>query len=341
MAYRNTTFYPIGNQSGRGHASAKYIYRTDDTLATITTTGYFDDIKSRLSMGDEIEINFVTFTSATDDSYTELSGSSRLVVAYKDENIFHVIQVSETSSILFGIIPDISTAGTAIGGGAATDGNLDIVLKSGGEVVYITTILNGVITVGDAVITTGNQTTSTAFENGAVTIANAGSAIGDIDTGEPQALNHMEVGQTIRFVSDGGSTDVASLIVIAEVQDELHQHIYLTTFIANISAGSSNANDGSVVMPVNGTIVSINVINYADITNANAVLTTSIGNEAGETAITNGVLTVIADAGAKDVYTVYPTALNTASIGEYLTVSSDGGSTNASKATVMFDIELT
>jgi len=337
MAYRNSTFYPVGNQSGRGHASAKYVYRTDDTLATITATGYFDDIKSRLSVSDEIEVQFVTFTSTTDDSYTESSGSTRLVVAYKDENIFHIISVSDTSSLIFGTIPDISTAGTAIGGGAATDGNLDIILKSGGEISHITTILGGVITGGDAVITPGNQTTSATFVNGVVTIENAGSAIGDIDTGSPQSLNHMEAGDTVRFVSDGGSTDAAPAYVIAEIQDELHQHIYLTTVIPNISAVGSA---GSVVMPVAGKIVSVNVINYADVTGANAVLTTSIGNTGGETAITGGVLTVVADAGAKVAYTSYPTALNTASIGEYLTVSSDGGSTNTSTSTVMFDISL-
>ena len=338
MAFRNSTFYPIGNQSGRSHAPAKYIYRTDDSIATIVSADYFNDIRSKLSEGDEIEVQFVIFVSETDDSYTEVTGGSKVIVAYNRGNIIHVMEVSNTSSLLFGTIPDISTAGTAIGGGAATDGNLDLVVQSGGEIVRIMTILGGAITGGDAVITPGNQTTNTTFANGTITIANAGSAIGDMDTGLPKGLSHMQPGQTMRLVSDGGSTNSVPVYVMCEIQDELHQHIYLTTVIPNISTAASA---GSVVMPVEGTIVSVNVINYADVTNANAVLTTSIGTGAGETAITGGVLTVIADAGAKDVYTVYPTAANIASIGDYLTVSSDGGSTNACPATVMFDILLT
>ena len=107
MAFRNSTFYPLGNQSGRDHAPAKYVYRTDDALATVVATDYFSSIKNKLSMGDEIEVQFVTFTSATDDTYTALQGKAKLVVAYKGNDLMHVLRLKDTEYALFGTMTDL------------------------------------------------------------------------------------------------------------------------------------------------------------------------------------------------------------------------------------------
>lgn len=219
MAYRNSTFYPVGNQSGRDHAPAKYIYRTDDTLAAITATDYFSDIKSRLSMGDEIEVQFVIFTSATDDNYTELQGKAKLVVAYKGNDLMHIIRLKDSEYALFGTMTDISTAGGALGA-AATDGNLDVISSVAGVVTSYVTVLGGAITAADGVLSSGNDDQTQAFTGGALTVANAASAKGDVDTSSAVTLNGaVAAGETVRLISTGASTGVQELycmIIVTE-----------------------------------------------------------------------------------------------------------------------------
>lgn len=211
MAYKNSTFNPLGNQSGRGHAPAKYIYRTDDTLAAITATGYFDEIKSRLSMGDQIEVQFVTFTSATDDSYTALQGKAKLIVAYKGNDLMHILRLKDHQYALFGTMTDVSTAGGVLGA-AATDGNVDVISSVAGTVSSYVTILGGVITVANAVISAGNDTDTQAFTGGATTITQAGSAKGDVDTSTAVTANAgVDAGDVVRLISSGASTGVQEL----------------------------------------------------------------------------------------------------------------------------------
>lgn len=219
MAYRNSTFYPIGNQSGRTHATAKYVYRTDDTLAEVTATGYFDSIKGKLSMGDEIEVQFVTFVSATDDNYTMSGGSAKLLVAYNLNDILHVIRLKETEVAMFATMADVSTAGGALNA-AATDGNADFTAGVAGTVTSYVTILGGAITVANAAITSGNATDNQAFTGGAATIAYAGSAKGDVDASSAvTADGDFVAGDVVRLISDGGSTTAQPLycILIATV----------------------------------------------------------------------------------------------------------------------------
>lgn len=219
MTYRNSTFYPIGNQSGRDHTPAKYIYRTDDTLAVVTATDYFSDIKSRLSMGDEIEVQFVTFVSATDDTYTALQGKAKLVVAYKGNELMHIIRLKDSEYALFGTMTDISTAGGALGA-AATDGNVDILSSVAGTVTSYVTVLGGAITGADGVLSSGNDTQSQAFTGGALTVANAASAKGDVDTSSAVTLNGgLAVGETLRLISTGASTGVQELFCMVIVTE--------------------------------------------------------------------------------------------------------------------------
>lgn len=219
MAYRNSTFYPIGNQSGRDHAPAKYVYRTDDTLTAVTATDYFVTIKGKLSMGDEIEVQFVDFTSATDDSFTSLQGKAKLVVAYKGNDLMHIIRLKDSEYALFGTMTDISTAGGALGA-AATDGNLDVVSSVAGVVTSYVTVLGGAITAADGVLSSGNDDQTQAFTGGALTVANAASAKGDVDTSTAVTLNGaVAAGETVRLISTGASTGVQELycmIIVTE-----------------------------------------------------------------------------------------------------------------------------
>lgn len=219
MAFRNSTFYPLGNQSGRDHAPAKYVYRTDDALATVVATDYFSSIKNKLSMGDEIEVQFVTFTSATDDTYTALQGKAKLVVAYKGNDLMHVLRLKDTEYALFGTMTDLSTAGGALGA-AATDGNVDVVSSVAGVVTSYVTVLGGAITVADAVLSSGNDTQTQAFTGGDLTVANAASAKGDVDASSAVTLNGgVAVGETVRLISTGASTGVQELFCMIIVTE--------------------------------------------------------------------------------------------------------------------------
>jgi hypothetical protein len=97
-------------------------------------------------------------------------------------------------------IEDISTASSTF-----------VAIPDGGKVVKILTALQGAISGADAAITF--EVGGTAMTNSAITVANSGSAAGDVDTSEPSAANRVEEGGTIEMITDGGSTGTAKLLV--------------------------------------------------------------------------------------------------------------------------------
>jgi len=106
-------------------------------------------------------------------------------------------------------VADISTASSADA----------VVAPIGGTIVRIQSTLQGAITVGDAVLTTkiGTAAAGVAITGGAITIANASSAAGDVDTATPTAANVLAEGDLISVISDGGSTDAAAAYVTFHV----------------------------------------------------------------------------------------------------------------------------
>ena len=97
-------------------------------------------------------------------------------------------------------IEDISTASSTF-----------VAIPDGGKVVKILTALQGAISGANAAITF--EVGGTAMTNSAITVANSGSAAGDVDTSEPSAANRVEEGGTIEMITDGGSTGTAKLLV--------------------------------------------------------------------------------------------------------------------------------
>jgi len=97
-------------------------------------------------------------------------------------------------------IEDISTASSTF-----------VAIPDGGKVIKILTALQGAISGADAAITF--EVGGTAMTNSAITVANSGSAAGDVDTSEPSAANRVEEGGTIEMITDGGSTGTAKLLV--------------------------------------------------------------------------------------------------------------------------------
>ncbi len=103
-------------------------------------------------------------------------------------------------------IPDISTA-SSTGYGVA---------PISGTITKVYGVLGGAITVADSVVTT--NIAGTPITNGSFTVAQSGSAAGDVDTATPTAANTVTAGQSIRAVSDGGSTDAQTEDVYFVIQ---------------------------------------------------------------------------------------------------------------------------
>lgn len=94
-----------------------------------------------------------------------------------------------------GEIADVSTASSV---------RIPIVDDMEGEVVDVTTVLGGAIATADAVITVSKGNSSI----GTVTIANASSAEGDIDSLQPTSTNRFLVaGDWLELTTNGASTN--------------------------------------------------------------------------------------------------------------------------------------
>jgi len=87
-------------------------------------------------------------------------------------------------------------------------------IPSKGRLTKVLTVLGGAITGADAVITVSVDSTSV----GTITVANASSAEGDVDTldlsdTDPDA--YADEGGWLEFATDGGSTNAVELGIVA------------------------------------------------------------------------------------------------------------------------------
>lgn len=85
-----------------------------------------------------------------------------------------------------------------------------------GKIVRAYSTIGAAITVADAVWTM--EINGTAITGVSVTVANSGSAAGDVDTGTPTAANTVNEGDTIEFVSDGASTTTCPTHFVAVIE---------------------------------------------------------------------------------------------------------------------------
>ena len=97
-------------------------------------------------------------------------------------------------------IADISTASSTF-----------VPVPDGGKIIKIITALQGAISGANAGISF--EIGGTAVTGGGITVANSGSAAGDVDTAEPTAANQVEEDGTIEMITDGGSTGAKKLNV--------------------------------------------------------------------------------------------------------------------------------
>jgi hypothetical protein len=57
MAFSRTGINPIGGQSKKGTAPQMWTYTSADSIATVNTAGYFNDMTNELSVGDVIFVH--------------------------------------------------------------------------------------------------------------------------------------------------------------------------------------------------------------------------------------------------------------------------------------------
>ena len=102
-------------------------------------------------------------------------------------------------------IPDISTASTQYIG-----------IPYAGDILKITTAIDGTIATADADITAKINTV--AVTDGVVTVAFSGSAAGDIDTATPTAANAVVEGDLLTIETDGASTNAVTCNVTVMIE---------------------------------------------------------------------------------------------------------------------------
>lgn len=79
-----------------------------------------------------------------------------------------------------------------------------------GTVTKLKTIISAAITAADAVITA--EINTVAITGISITVANAGSAAGDVDTDTATAANTLAENDKLELITDGGSTTTSILV---------------------------------------------------------------------------------------------------------------------------------
>lgn len=108
---------------------------------------------------------------------------------------------------LTGHIADVSTAGQIF---------IAIPDNCAGEVVQVSSALNGTISGADADLTP--KIGGTAMTNGTITIAQSGSAAGDVDTSRPTGARTVVPGGAVEIETDGASTGTVAVTVTIAIK---------------------------------------------------------------------------------------------------------------------------
>jgi hypothetical protein len=103
-------------------------------------------------------------------------------------------------------LADLSTASSAF-----------VVSPWRGKITRVYSVIANAITGADAVWTV--EINGTAVTGISVTVANSGSAAGDVDSDEPTGSNHfVNEGDVIEFVSDGASSTTCPTTFVAVIE---------------------------------------------------------------------------------------------------------------------------
>jgi len=108
---------------------------------------------------------------------------------------------------LTGYIADVSTAGQIC---------IAVPDHCAGTIMQVSSALNGAISGADADLTL--KINGTAVTNSTITIAQSGSAVGDVDTARPTGANLVAEGQHIEIETDGASTGTVAVTVTVAIK---------------------------------------------------------------------------------------------------------------------------
>ena len=100
-------------------------------------------------------------------------------------------------------------------GDVSAAGSVFAVPGIAGTIVKISNVIDAAITSADAGLTF--EINGTAVTGAAITIANAGSAAGDVDSSLPSALNVITASEAIEVVKDGLSSTASNGVVTFEI----------------------------------------------------------------------------------------------------------------------------
>jgi hypothetical protein len=180
------------NISGMAPGQADYVYVSDtDTRATVMGSGYFNN---------------------TDDDQN-LAVDDRVHV--RGDQGFYTLRVDTVSS---GVVTTESADGavwlTAELTDVSTASSTWLAAPFDGVIGRVKTILHGAISGADADV--GLEIGGTDVTGGQVTIANSGSAAGDVDESVATAANTVTEGQAVEVDTDGASTGAVSVTVMVE-----------------------------------------------------------------------------------------------------------------------------
>jgi len=98
----------------------------------------------------------------------------------------------------------------------STPGSVYIPVPISGTITKISSAIGAVIATADSVVT--GYIGATPITNGSLTVAYSGSAIGDVDSCSPSALNAVSAGNLITLTSDGGSTNTCPTTFVVTIQ---------------------------------------------------------------------------------------------------------------------------
>jgi hypothetical protein len=108
-------------------------------------------------------------------------------------------------AILQVAIDDISTAGSVW-----------VVSPIAGTIEKIYSVIDGAIATADCALTA--EIGGTLVTGSGITITQAGSAAGDVDSSTPSAANTVAAGEAIEIITDGASTNTVKAVITIEIK---------------------------------------------------------------------------------------------------------------------------
>lgn len=183
------TIATLGAVAGMTGTVKKHAYVSNDTKAEIETAGYFNPVADLLTKGDMIEVSgdrdgtpFVSIYVVTDPA-ADVTLTEQAAITSNPQAVLNIDAVALDGTDTYRVVAPFA-----------------------GTVEKIYSVIDGALTTGDATLT--GKIGGSAITDGVVTIAQAGSAAGDVDVATPSAAKAFVAGDTLE-VTVGGSNDAA------------------------------------------------------------------------------------------------------------------------------------